>query len=150
MDPADPVLERMQKNETVSNGGGVNDGRDTSLYHLLVGGHQTFHQAGEVFGLRGREVHLLLLPGNGLADVILTGAIARGGEPRIDDAVLHLDLWETPLLSHPTVADDAFAVVPHTLGIYSCVLPAMPREAANWHWKTALSIGIAPLGPRRE
>jgi hypothetical protein len=56
-----------------------------------MGGCQAFHKVGQVFRLRTCEVDFLFLPGDRLADVILTQAVIKIAKPCIDNAVLNLD-----------------------------------------------------------
>ena len=81
----------MEENESVRHGGRVNHGGHASRFHSLVGGDQTFHQAGQVFRLRACEMDSLLLPGNRLADIVLVRPVVGCAESGIDNAVLQLD-----------------------------------------------------------
>ena len=57
----------------------------------LVGGDQAFHQVGQVFRLRTREMDFLFLPGDRLADIVLVRPVVTLGKSWIDNAILQVD-----------------------------------------------------------
>ena len=85
------VLERVQENESIGDGGGMNHGGHVACVHALVGADQAFHQVGQIFRLRTCEVNLFFLPGDRLADIILGRPVVGSAKPRIDNAILKLD-----------------------------------------------------------
>ena len=85
------VLERVQKNESIGDGGGVNHRGHVSGVHTLVGGYQAVHQVGQVLWFRTREVDRLLLPGDRLADIVLVRPVIGIAKSWIDNAILNLD-----------------------------------------------------------
>ena len=90
MQAAVAVLERVDEDEREGDGRGVRDRRHRRARpaHPPVGLGQPRHQTADVAGLGRHEVDALLRPAHALADVVLHGAEARLGVPRVDDAVL--------------------------------------------------------------
>ena len=91
MDATVPVLERMQKDESIRHGGGVDHGWDVTRIHPHVGRHQSVHPSNQVLGFWADKMDLLLLWPDSLSHVVLFGSIIGVAETRIDDAILHVE-----------------------------------------------------------
>gem|GEM_PF-2731351 len=104
MDTAIAILERVEKNKSISDGSGVNNRWYPLILHPLVGIDQTRHQTGDVFGFWSNKVDFFLLPGYRFPNIILAGAVIGIAEPGIDYAVLNFNqavlLAEVILPSH--------------------------------------------------
>jgi len=85
------VFERVQKNESIGDNGGMNHGGHVACVHALVGNYQAFHQVGQVFRFRAYKMNLFFLPGNCLTDIILAQSVVGIAKPWINNAILKLD-----------------------------------------------------------
>ena len=105
------ILEWVKENESISYCGGMNNRGNTALVHTLVGSDQAFHQVGEIFRLRTREMDFLFLPDDRLADIVLVRPVVGLGKSWIDNAILQVDqfrlLAEIFAFSHLKQRDEA-------------------------------------------
>ena len=91
MDSSVSIFKRVQEYKTVGNRRCMDDRRNSSRFHPLMGFNQTCHQAGKVARLWTDEVYNLLLVSDRLPDVILAVPVIALFESRVNNPVLKLD-----------------------------------------------------------
>ena len=85
------VLEGMEKDECVGDGGGMHDGVDIARFHALVGIEQPGHERVQGIRLGADEVDGYPVEAHRLADVVLGLSVARIAKARVHDSVLKVD-----------------------------------------------------------